>query len=255
MQHEDSKRSALVERRKRQRENHLAWKALMFPARPPPPYVEPPLREPWAKPSGASAGVVAMIRNQPFAHCEEPVPSVSTTDVSHVPAAAMEPKEGLLRRLQQELEERKPLLDTKRTTAPNCTVAVMCLPPDAVDDDLKRFGERFGRVVRVRVVRHKDSGVSRRYGFIQFSYEREVSKALRDCTDPMHPRPRILGKIVVVEAERGRTDPTYVPARFEPLRGLTRDRAQVDQGRESKEGASTADEFLDHLDDFLAAFS
>jgi hypothetical protein len=154
---------------------------------------------------------------------------------------------------------RKPLQDTNCTPSPSCTAAVLCLSPDVLEEDLKHFGERFGRVVAVRLVRHKETGVSRQYGFIQFSYERELIKAIRDCTDPTQPRPRIRGKIVVLEAERGRTDPSFVPQRFRVV-AQQRDVAHRQGGAVSSLGgdakaaptAFSPDDILDNIDDYLA---
>lgn len=251
----------------------------MFPSRPPPPHVDhtATMREPWVKPSGGSASLVARIRRQPFAQppssSEEvgsPVTSASNgadepTAVVASSSPSMARQTALLRRLQEEWDQRNVLTDSRRTSVPSCTVAVLCLPADATEEELRRFGERFGRVVATRVVR-QPNGTSRKYGFIQYSYAREMQRAVRDCSDPTLPKPRINGKIVVVEMERGRLEPHFVPGRFQTLQerggcGVTPPAGNgnaMDPTVSSKPaplGPTTTAEVLDNLDDFLAEFS
>jgi RNA recognition motif-containing protein len=245
----------------------------MFPSRPVPPHVEPAAKEAWVQPSGGSASLVARIRRQPFAQQPTPTTDESIPDIvepasapSASPSASRQ--DTLMRRLEEEWTARNPLADAKRTSVPSCTIAVLCLPPDATDDDLRRFGERFGRVVATRVVRQKGTGASRKYGFIQYSYAREMQRAVRECSDPTLPRPRILGKIVVVEMERGRLDPQYAPGRFRRLRDIHRcvtphddddaaasAHATIAAAPSRVAEPTTAAEVLDNLDDFLSDFA
>ncbi len=100
--------------------------------------------------------------------------------------------------LQAELARWNPSLDPRAMGDPSCTVFVARLSPAVTDSDLRAFGDGFGRVLRVRVVRALD-GASRRYGFLVFTTAREAQRAARDGGGML-----LRGKRVVVDMERGR---------------------------------------------------
>lgn len=315
MQHPSSKASLTDEKESRKRdreERHTKWKAMMFPSRPPPPHV-PASSDTQHDASFAAAlskpsfQLVDLIRRSSIAVSSLQTDSADQarssgiagesgsteaaarsgevaggkhgegSSFSPVSSASCSPQfSALEERLVRELNERQPFLDTKRTTDPAKTLVVLRLPPTAQEDDLVHFGERYGRVVATRVVRDVTTGDPKGYGFIQFAYEKEMEKAVRDSRQSvLHLRPRIKGRIVLLQAEKGRAvalpgekRSCRVPARLVRVcdkvdeREVSRHAARHTDGHEEQAASCTAhdsavnvESVLDNLEDYLAAFS
>lgn len=265
----------------------------MFSSRPPPPFVmvDPHVRrkDDTPLPSSSCAGIVALIRAQEITVARDEKansaidgrPDTHAASLDRSPAASRDGAvveerlddgsasvlSPLERRMEAEMLRRNPLMDAKRTPNPSATMVVFRIPKEATDDDLRNFGARFGHVVCVRLVRNAVSGASRGYGFVQFSYTREMERAVRECADlTIVPRPKIRGRIVACEPEQSRINPAHVPARMVVTAAKLQQAAQVRQAAaaaaftptttaiDGHEGTtrSAADAFLDHIDDVLA---
>jgi U1 small nuclear ribonucleoprotein len=103
------------------------------------------------------------------------------------------------------------------------TVIVARLPYD-VDEALVRHEfERYGSVRRVRLVRHQETGKSRGYALVEYVREQDV-RAAKERGDGrrISARPDVLGRRVVVDVERGRTEKGWRPRRLGGGLGNTR---------------------------------
>ena len=59
--------------------------------------------------------------------------------------------------------------------------------PESIDDaGLKGLFEAVGKVVDARVIRYKDTKLSRRFGFVEMSTEAEAEKALQQMTKKIY---------------------------------------------------------------------
>jgi RNA recognition motif-containing protein len=54
------------------------------------------------------------------------------------------------------------------------------LSRDAVDDDVKKLFERYGRVVSVRIIRDKETGISKGYSFVEMPIRTEAELAIAE---------------------------------------------------------------------------
>ena len=88
------------------------------------------------------------------------------------------------------------------------TLFVGRLSEHADEASLRREFERYGDVRSVRVVEDKE-GKPRGYAFVEFAREDDFKAAYRSANGR-----RIEGKIVLVDAERGRTVPGWLPRRL-----------------------------------------
>ncbi|RNF03781.1 U1 small nuclear ribonucleoprotein [Trypanosoma rangeli] len=107
-----------------------------------------------------------------------------------------------------EVERRNPYTDINIRTDPRRTVVMSSLHPKSLEEDIRLFGEQFGRVISVRLVCDRN-GRSRRYSFVQFGLEAEARKAVANSR-----KRRLHGHAVVMEMERGRLDPGFLPKRL-----------------------------------------
>lgn len=234
MQHADPERAAKIERTKRMREVHVHWKALMFPSRPPPPFVPRMVDEAQMEsyPRGELFGdIIAAFRSDKFndspasfEDVQQPAQDLLEDMVSDATSPPDSSRPHNLSELEQklvaELDSRNPFADSKRTADSTRTLFVCKLSPDVDEEDLRLFGERYGRVVGTRVVRDVNTQLSRKYGFIEFSERRDCVRAVDhikmnskiDVKAVM--RPKIRGKQICAEFERGR-QAGFVPRRFE----------------------------------------
>eukprot|EP00743_Colponemidia_sp_Colp-15_P002551 GILK01002766.1.p1 GENE.GILK01002766.1~~GILK01002766.1.p1 ORF type:complete len:365 (-),score=35.05 GILK01002766.1:169-1263(-) len=118
--------------------------------------------------------------------------------------------------LQQAMENYKPAEDPHAITDPLCTLFVGRLSFETDEKRLKHEFEQFGRVKKAVIVRTPE-GKSRGYGFVEFEKERDVSIAYKEADGR-----KIDGRRVVVDVERGRTVPNWLPRRLGGGLGGTR---------------------------------
>ena len=57
------------------------------------------------------------------------------------------------------------------------TLFVANLEDDCTEDDLKEAFEKYGEIKNVKVIRHRKTKASRRYAFIEFASERDMTRA------------------------------------------------------------------------------
>lgn len=72
------------------------------------------------------------------------------------------------------LEHYSPTSDAEAIGDPFKTLFIARLTPETAESDLRKEFEVYGPVERVRIVRHKETGKSRRYAFIIFEKERDM---------------------------------------------------------------------------------
>ena len=124
----------------------------------------------------------------------------------------------------------KPGEDSKIAhTDPNRTLFVGRLAYATTEATLQDIFKYYGSIKGIRLI-NGDKGKSRGYAFIEFSSERSLEKAYREC-DAM----KIDGRRIVVDVERGRTVQGWLPRRLGGGLGRTRasKRSQVSAtGRE-----------------------
>jgi RNA recognition motif-containing protein len=177
------------------------------------------------------------------------------------------------KRLRGELERRDAWGDPQIHSDPANTLFVCGLPEGTTQQDVWRWGDRFGRVASCRVVRKRtrkdqrgeDGGpadtlagdkrrtgrspkAGRDYAFVEFSSRGEMLKALREGDDT-----KLNGLRVHCEEERGRTESSFVPRRFRDLRpqGNADLTGEVPQnGPSAGRAAVINDELTDFLDTF-----
>ncbi len=95
------------------------------------------------------------------------------------------------------------------------TLFVARLAPDALSErKLRREFEEYGPIKRITIIHDKKTGTPRGYAFIEYEDKDDMKEAYK-CTDGM----RIEGKRVVVDVERGRTVPGWLPRRLGGGRG------------------------------------
>lgn len=141
-------------------------------------------------------------------------------------------------KMKEEMSRRLPFADLAIRSDPKRTILVANLPPNAVNEEVRQFLERFGRVTHVRVIMEKSSRKqerknltlpfqeeeksvnkennkevyrpprSRRYGFASFALVAEAKKAVAHSR-----RYRLKGHIIVIDWERGR-ELNFLPKRL-----------------------------------------
>ncbi|KAH9582349.1 RNA recognition motif domain [Trypanosoma melophagium] len=189
---------------RRRAEEHARWKAAFFQSRPPPPFL-PKYRKPREKPVASAPLHYLYKRALELVSTEVLPPRPSITESTEEPK---DKKTIWLQQLRQEMERRNPNQDKKICSDPRRTVVVSSLHPKTIEEDIRLFCERFGRVVSVRLIcDHK--GKSRRYGFVQFGLEAEARKAVTNSR-----KWRLHGHAVIIDVERGRLESGFLPKRI-----------------------------------------
>ncbi|ORC89844.1 U1 small nuclear ribonucleoprotein [Trypanosoma theileri] len=189
---------------KRRAEEHARWKAAFFQSRPPPPFL-PKSRPPQPKPTTKAPVHHLYKRALELVSTEVLPPTPSTTESKEEPK---DKKTIWLQQLKEEMERRNPYEDNKICSDPKRTVVVSNLHPKTIEEDIRLFCERFGRVVSVRLICDY-KGKSRRYGFVQFGLEAEARKAVANSR-----KWRLHGHAVVTDMERGRLELGFLPKRI-----------------------------------------
>ncbi|RNF17498.1 U1 small nuclear ribonucleoprotein [Trypanosoma conorhini] len=253
---------------KRRAEAHAQWKRNFFQSRPPPPFI-PKCRRRRSRERIAGAPVHLLHRRAlelvsaeaARASSPPPPPQAATTEVTEPRSKSDAWRERML----LEVERRDPYTDINIRTDPRRTVVVSSLHPKSLEEDIRLFGEQFGRVVSVRLICDRD-GRSRRYGFVQFGLEAEARKAVANSR-----KRRLHGRAVVMEMERGRLEPGFLPKRLAEARrqaagsasassakrqrvegrGVASAPAAVARGGASAATADTRDEVDAFLDDIM----
>jgi len=102
---------------------------------------------------------------------------------------------------------------------------------------LKREFESWGAIKRVKLVTCSKSGKPRGYAFIEYEHERDLKNAYKQADGK-----RIDGRRVMVDVERGRTVPNWLPIRLGGGRGgrkaaAPKKGAVMDHGRKDRDRA------------------
>ena len=94
---------------------------------------------------------------------------------------------------------------------PSKTLMVRHFSRETTTNTLREMFERYGDIVRCRVVRDIVTGFSRGYGFVEFKHRSDCEAVLRSVVK----RPVVLdGATLTVDRELERTLPGWVPRRF-----------------------------------------
>ncbi|KEP61972.1 UNVERIFIED_CONTAM: RNA recognition motif-containing protein [Hammondia hammondi] len=137
------------------------------------------------------------------------------------------PKQRLLRqkraRLLSHLSKQKELIkqynpkeDKKLTGDPFRTLFVGGISYDTTEKKLRREFEQYGSIKRVRLI-YDRNGKPRGYGFIEFENDRDMKEAYKNADGK-----KIDGRRVLVDVERARTVPGWLPRRLGGGRGKPR---------------------------------
>ncbi|KAG5504307.1 hypothetical protein JIQ42_06139 [Leishmania sp. Namibia] len=212
------KRAAAQQRQ----EAHAAWKRAFFQARPPPPSIGRLHRRQYGITKGHSCHnafhtALALARQEsddkPTRDAEgdaslPPSPTLTTSALATV-AGTSSKQEAWLAQMKGESERRNLSTDINVRSDPLRTVVMANLHPETVEEDLRHFADQFGRVLNVRIVRHHKTGKSRRYAFVEFNLVGEARKAVQ-----FHRKKRLKGYSIIIDKEKGRTEPDFLPKRL-----------------------------------------
>eukprot|EP00026_Physarum_polycephalum_P017981 Phypoly_transcript_19396.p1 GENE.Phypoly_transcript_19396~~Phypoly_transcript_19396.p1 ORF type:complete len:191 (+),score=15.89 Phypoly_transcript_19396:62-634(+) len=102
-----------------------------------------------------------------------------------------------------------PFADPKIKGEPSCTLMVARLNLQTDEATLDRVFNKWGKIRRLRLVRDIVTGMSRGYAFIEYYNEHDMRDAFR-----LAHRMVIDGATVMVEFERERCMPGWVPRRY-----------------------------------------
>lgn len=94
------------------------------------------------------------------------------------------------------------------------TLFIARLADEVSERKLRREFEEYGPIKRIQIIHDKKTDKPRGYAFIEYEDKDDMKEAYK-CTDGM----RIEGKRVLVDIERGRTIPGWVPRRLGGGRG------------------------------------
>ncbi|KEG13526.1 U1 small nuclear ribonucleoprotein [Trypanosoma grayi] len=219
MQAPSEKDIALHEALRRRVEEHARWKASFFQSRPPPAFVPTSHHRRRREPIAGAPVHHFFKRAMELAAAEGPPVPPPRPNSATEDAGAEEPSDkGIAwdQQMRREMARRNPYTDVKICSDPQRTVVVSSLPPKAVEEDIRAFSEQFGRVVSVRLI-CDNSGKSRRYGFVQFGLEAEARKAVASSR-----KRRLCGRAVVMDMERGRLEPGFLPKRIAEAQRLSK---------------------------------
>lgn len=128
-------------------------------------------------------------------------------------------RQKLLAHLQKQkklVEEYTPLEDPKIEGDPFATLFVGKLSYETTEKKLKREFEVYGPIRRVRVVRDAE-GKHRGYAFIEYERDRDMKEAYKKADGT-----KVDGRRVLVDVERARTVPGWLPRRLGGGRGPPR---------------------------------
>ncbi|KAG8345749.1 putative RNA recognition motif (a k a RRM RBD or RNP domain) [Trypanosoma vivax] len=217
---DDLARRAALQRRI---DAHMRWKAEFFKSRPPLPYI--PKRRRYREPIAGAPVHIFFKRameiatappRAPLEGCAAggreggcaPALTSGPTTAAAPPEEVFDKRTLWLKRMADEMNRREPFTDIKIRSDPWCTVVVSNLHPKTLEEDIRLFCEQFGRVVSVRLI-FDFKGRSRRYGFVEFGREEDARRAIANTS-----KKRLHGRAVVVDKERGRQQPNFLPRRM-----------------------------------------
>eukprot|EP00163_Fabomonas_tropica_P032813 TRINITY_DN8386_c0_g1_i2.p1 TRINITY_DN8386_c0_g1~~TRINITY_DN8386_c0_g1_i2.p1 ORF type:complete len:331 (+),score=40.59 TRINITY_DN8386_c0_g1_i2:223-1215(+) len=120
-------------------------------------------------------------------------------------------------KLEQNIEKYDPQNNEGATGDPYKTLFVARLSYETTEHTLKKTFERYGPVVRVRMVYERDTHKPRGYAFVEFENEADMKTACREQDGR-----RIDDKRVLCDVERGRTVTSWKPRRLGGGLGRTR---------------------------------
>ncbi|KAG5482083.1 hypothetical protein LSCM1_05802 [Leishmania martiniquensis] len=221
--HEEGSRLQRKRAAAQQRQDaHAAWKRAFFQARPPPPSIGRLHRRQHGITKDRScynafkaALALANQENEDMrlrdAKADASLPS-SPTLTAHAVATATftcSKQEAWAAQMRSEGERRNVFTDINVRSDPLRTVVMANLHPETVEEDVRHFADQFGRVLNVRIVRDRKTGKSRRYAFVEFNLVGEARKAVQ-----FHRKKRLKGYSIIIDKERGRTEPGFLPKRL-----------------------------------------
>lgn len=125
----------------------------------------------------------------------------------------------LLQHLQQQqqlVELYKPLQDKNIQGDPFCTLFIGKLSYDTTEKKLKREFEVYGQIKRIKIITNKE-GKSRGYAFIEYFNDKDMKEAYKKGDGT-----KIDNKRILVDVERARTVPGWLPRRLGGGRGPPR---------------------------------
>eukprot|EP01130_Rhizamoeba_saxonica_P002228 TRINITY_DN12077_c0_g1_i1.p1 TRINITY_DN12077_c0_g1~~TRINITY_DN12077_c0_g1_i1.p1 ORF type:complete len:293 (-),score=75.40 TRINITY_DN12077_c0_g1_i1:160-1038(-) len=184
----------------------------LFAARPPIPF-EPPIEH---RKMGSYSGIHEYIQrfDPPPENPPEPLPIYQDERDAIAKKKKMEEQ---LEKIKEEKANWDRHNNDSATDDPYKTLFVGRMDYDITESLLKREFEKYGPVKQVVIVVDKE-GKSKGYGFVEFERGRSFREAY-DKADGM----KINGRRIVVDKEKGRTDPDWLPRRFGGGKGSSRD--------------------------------
>jgi len=129
---------------------------------------------------------------------------------------AMKAQEKITRhqaKLQKQIEEYQPMKEDHGGD-PFKTLFVARLSYDTTEKKLKREFESWGAIRSVKLITCSKTGKPRGYAFIEYEHERDLKNAYKQADGK-----KIDGRRVMVDVERGRTVPKWLPIRLGGGRG------------------------------------
>ncbi|KAJ1656458.1 hypothetical protein IWQ61_003975 [Dispira simplex] len=190
---------------------------MLFAPRPPLAVLPPLDRDPSERRGPTLTGIGAyadMLKD------ENAIPSLERVNESNINRRKRVAEEKRLRNeahVKEEMARWTPDRVEQATSDAYRTLFVGRLPYDITEKDLVHEFELYGKVVKARVVRCKETGQPRGYGFIEFEQERSLRVAFRESTGI-----KLNGRRIVVDVERGRTVKGWKPRRLGGGLGHTR---------------------------------
>lgn len=186
----------------------------LFAPRPPLTYLSPPRKLYSGRGKPVYAGISGFL-------------DVFTTDIPPPEEPTETPKERRERKKREKLEEHRkkqseliaeynPNTSDCATKNPYATLFVGRLSFDTTEKKLKKEFEGYGPIKRVKVITDFN-GKSRGYAFIEYEHETDLKKAYKQADGK-----KIDGRRVLVDVERSRTVPNWIPRRLGGGKGPAR---------------------------------
>lgn len=166
-------------------------------------------------------------RVKPIYTCMSDFVDAFTTEVPPVVEPTETLKERRERKKREKLEEHRkrqneliaeynPNTNDCATKNPYATLFVARLSYETTEKKLKKEFESYGPIKRVKVITDFN-GKSRGYAFIEYEHETDLKKAYKQADGK-----KIDGRRVLVDVERSRTVPNWVPRRLGGGKGPAR---------------------------------
>lgn len=110
--------------------------------------------------------------------------------------------------IAEAIQEYRPSEDLSLDSDPYKTLFVGRLAYETTERTLRRVFEEWGNVRSVKIIQGKD-GTSRGYAFVEFEHERDLKEAYKRADGI-----KIDSRHILVDVERGRTVPGWLPRRL-----------------------------------------